>query len=66
MNCAAVRAANAASKRITISSVTPSDAMISALTASGVSSFGMCDGAMTATGCGSNVSTVSASPITSR
>ncbi len=40
--------------------------MISALRASGVSSFGMCDGAITATGWGSKVSTVSAPAITSR
>ena len=52
MNSPRVRAANAASKRITISSATPSEAIRSALTGSGVSSRGMCAGAITADGMG--------------
>ena len=60
MNCVAVCAANAVSKRTTISSSTPSDAIRSALTGSGVSSAGVRSGATTVAGCGSKVSTVSA------
>ena len=66
MNCAAVQAAKAASKRITISSATSREAMISALTTSGVSSLGVRAGAITTTGWGSKVTTVSAPSITSR
>ncbi len=59
-------AANSASKGITISSRTPSEAISSALRSSVVSSLGVCWGATTDTGCGSNVSTLSAPVITSR
>ena len=59
MNSCAPRAAKAASKGITISSCTPSAAISSAFTASGVSSFGACWGATTETGWGSKVSTLS-------
>ena len=46
--------------------LTPSASISSALRASGVSSFGVCWGATTETGWGSNVSTLSAPAITSR
>ncbi len=60
MNSAALRLANSASNGITISSRTPSEATSSALRSSVVSSCGVCCGATTDTGCGSNVSTLSA------
>ena len=60
------RLANAPSNGITTSSRTPSPAIRSAFVSSDVISFGAVSGETTVRGCGSNVSTVSAPPITSR
>ena len=66
MNSAAEQAANPRSNGITTSSLTPSSATSSALRVSVVSSLGVCWGATTDTGCGSNVSTLSDPSITAR
>ena len=66
MNSCALRAAISRVNGITTSSSTPSEAISSALTAGVVSSFGVCSGATTETGCGSNVSTLSEPSITLR
>src|SRR5687768_13042424 len=58
--------ANSSSKGITISSSTPSPSITSRLTANGMINFGTASGWITVIGCGSKVTTVSASPITSR
>ena len=60
------RAANSASKGITIISCTPSEATSSALRSEDVSSRGVCWGETTDTGWGSKVSTLSAPAMTSR
>src|SRR5437660_2984175 len=66
MNSFAERLANWASKGITISSCTPSEAISSALRAGRVSSLGVCAGATIETGWGSNVSTLCAPSMTAR
>src|SRR4051812_47670130 len=65
-NCSGLFDAKSRSNGIVTSSSTPSPAIRSAFTPGGQSSFGSASGRTTASGCGSNVSTVSLSPITSR
>ena len=66
MNSEGVCAANCSSNGITTSSRTPSAAISSILASRLVSSRGAASGRITVSGCGSNVSTVSLPPITSR
>ena len=66
MNSSAVSFENSLSNGITTSSSTPSPSITSRLTSNGMISFGAASGWITVSGCGSNVSTVSASSITAR